>query len=40
MFNETLFDDRNTESLFYQIPQYTAIYHVRYPSCKDAQGEI
>ena len=31
---ETWFDDRNSESLLYQLPQYTAIHQHRSPSHK------
>ena len=36
---ETWFDDRNSESSLYQLPQYTAIHQHRSPSHKSRQGE-
>ena len=35
---ETWFDDRNSESLLYQLPQYTAIHQHRSPSHKSGWG--
>ena len=38
---ETWFDDRNSESSLYQLPQYTAIHHHRSPSHKSGrEGDI
>ena len=35
---ETWLDDRNSESLLYQLPQYTAIHQHKSPSHKSGQG--
>ena len=35
---ETWFDDRNSENLLYQLPQYTAIHQHRSPAHKSGRG--